>query len=59
MNRLGDVERQPVLDRIGTEILRRREQPERHLQPVEEQRDDEVRIGDGLRPIAHPAAPLT
>ena len=35
------------------------EQAERHLQAIEQQRDDEVGIGDCLRPIAHPAAPLT
>ena len=54
VDRLGDVERQPVLDRIGAEVLRCREQAERHLQPIEQQGDDEIWIGDCLRPIAHP-----
>ena len=54
MDRLGDVERQPVLDRIGAECFRGRQQAERHLQAIEEQRHDEIWISDCLSPIAHP-----
>ena len=35
------------------------QQTERHLQTVEQHRDDEVRIGDGLGAVAHQAIPLT
>ena len=50
-----DVERQPGLDRIGAEILDGRQQPEHHLQAVEQHGHDEVRVGDGLRAVAHVA----
>ena len=58
MDLLRDVEGQQVDERIGAEVLRGRQQPEGHLQAEEQQRDDEVGVGDGLRAIAHHAAPL-
>ena len=53
VNRLRDVEGQKVDQRIGAEVLRGRQQPEGHLEAVEQQRHDEVGIGDGLSAIAH------
>ena len=53
VDRLAHVEGQQSHDRVGTEILRDRQDPEDHLQPVQQEGDDEVGIGDSLRAIAH------
>src|SRR5690606_7875929 len=51
---LRDVERQDVEQRVGTEILRRRQQAEHDLQAEQHDRDREIPVGDGLRLVAHP-----
>ena len=48
-----------VFDRIGPEILHGRKETERHLQTVEQHRDNEIRVGNGLGTVAHQEIPLT
>ena len=43
-----------VLIGSGPRYFDRGQQPERHLQSIQQQGDDEVGIGDGLRARAHP-----
>ena len=59
MDGFRDVKWQEVDQRIGAEILHRRQQSESHLETVQQQSHNEVGVGDGLRAIAHPRAPLT
>jgi hypothetical protein len=53
VDRLHGVERQDGEQRVGPQVLGGREEAEDHLQTEQEQGDDEVRIGDGLRPVPH------
>ena len=53
VDRLHLVERQEIDQRIGAEVLHRGEQAKGDLEPEEQQGDGEVRVGHGLRAVAH------
>ena len=53
MDLLDAIKGEPVADRIGPEVLGDGQQSKDHLESVEKERDDEIRIRDALSPVAH------